>query len=115
MNTIDTLRRGASLRVLETHLTPEQCAEVVRWKELLADAVNSARLQADMIVSLTVERDDALKRAEQYMSERNAARLEARREVGETVRRLRADHDAAHAELSLSRDTLARAALADKE
>ena len=53
MNTIDILRRGAGRLVLETHLTPDQCAEVARWHD---------------------ERDAALNRAEQYMAERDAAR-----------------------------------------
>ena len=55
MNTIDILRCGAERLVLETHLTPDQCADVVRWHdELRLDVCGHS--PADRLVLRRVDR-----------------------------------------------------------
>ena len=75
---------------------PEGARALVESKRYLAMHEQAERLQAELSA--------ANARTEQYMAERNVARLQAQREVGETLRKLREERDAARAELAQARE-----------
>lgn len=68
-------------------------AEAERLRAALDQSQQQTQEALDNWAAALADRRAELARAERYMAERNAARLEAQREVGEAMRKLRKEHD----------------------